>query len=110
MTQQTLATQSATISEVETELPRLIEAVARGDTRILIQRGAAPVAALIGTGDLERLRRMDEEDREAWDILEAMRAPFRDVPPEEIEREVAQAIAEIRAERLAQREASWKVG
>jgi hypothetical protein len=35
-----------------------------------------------------------------------MRAPFADVPPEELEREVAKAIAEVRAEMAAEREKS----
>ncbi len=110
MTQETSAVESVTISDAATRFPHLIDAVADGESRILIERDGTPVAALVGAVDLERLRRMDDEDRDAWEVLEAMRAPFRDVPPEEIEREAAKAIAEIRAERRAEREAARKVG
>jgi hypothetical protein len=55
------------------------------------------------TTDLQ-LERMDEQDRHAQAVLDAMRAPFRDLSPEELERETEKAIAEVRAERRAKRE------
>lgn len=93
-------------SDLAKRLPDLVEAVARGEARILIEERGAPVAALVSAADLDRLIRMDEQDREAWTVLEAMRAPFRDIPPEEIEREAAKSVAEARAEMRAEREAA----
>jgi prevent-host-death family protein len=101
-------TQPMKISDVKTQLSRLVSEVNRQETRILIEKSGTPLAALISMEDLERLARLDEEDREAWDILEAMRAPFRGVPYEEIERETTKAIAEVRAEMRAEREAAAK--
>lgn len=106
MTQQARETRTVTIPEAKAQLSPLLEEVSRGETRILILEAGVPVAALVGSEDLKRLERMDAEDREAWTILEAMRAPFRDVPPEEIERKIERARAEIRAERRAEREAA----
>lgn len=63
-----------------------------------------PVAVLVSTEDLRRLDRLDEQDKQAWDVFAAMRAPFRDVPLEEIERETERALAEVRAQMRAERE------
>ena len=41
---------------------------------------------------------MDVERQERLRILARMREPFKDVPHEEVEREVARAIAEVRRE------------
>lgn len=51
---------------------------------------------------------VDEDLAERRRILEAMRAPFRGVPHEEIEREAAQAVAEVRAEMELERPAAIK--
>jgi antitoxin (DNA-binding transcriptional repressor) of toxin-antitoxin stability system len=91
--------QTIDVSDARTALPRLIREIVDHETRILIEEEDAPVAALIS---------MDEQDREAWAILEAMRAPFRGVPAEEIEREAAKANAEARAIRRAARETQAK--
>jgi hypothetical protein len=100
--------QTIDVSDARTALPRLIREIVDHETRILIEEEDAPVAALISIDDLDRLARLDEQDREAWAILEAMRAPFRGVPAEEIEREAAKANAEARAIRRAARETQAK--
>jgi hypothetical protein len=41
--------------------------------------------AVVSADDLERLRRLDEDLAERQRVLNAMRVPFRDVSPEEIE-------------------------
>ncbi len=99
-------TRAVKISEVKSALSTFINEVNRGETRVLIEKSGIPVAALVSMRDLERLARLDEQDREAWAVLEAMRAPFRDIPHEEIERETAKAVAEVRAEMRAEREAA----
>jgi hypothetical protein len=55
------------------------------------------------TADLERWARLDRERDERFAVLDRMRAAIADVPPEEIEREVAKAVAEVRAEMAAER-------
>jgi prevent-host-death family protein len=97
-------TEAMAISDVKAKLSSLVNKVYRGETRVLIEKSGIPVAALVSVEDLQQLARMDEEDREAWAVLEAMRAPFRDVPLDEIEREAAKAIAEVGAELCVKRE------
>jgi hypothetical protein len=108
MSQRELTMQTMTISAVNRARFRLVEAVSRGETRVIIERSGSLVAALVSLEDLERLVALDAEDREAWEILQTTRAPFRGIPHEEIEREIAKAVAEIRAERRAEREAAAK--
>ena len=108
MPKQALKTHTLTISDVRRRLSSIVEEVSRKETRIVVEKRGIPIAAIVSADDLERLTRIEEEDRRAWAILEAMRAPFRDVSPEEIDREAANAIAEVRAERRAEREREHK--
>jgi hypothetical protein len=48
---------------------------------------------------------MDEERESRFAVIDRMREAFADVPTEEIEQEVAKAVAEVRAEMAAEREA-----
>ena len=108
MSAENLQTRQMPITEVKRTLSRLADEVHEGNTRVLIEKGGVPTAALVSLGDLERLVQLDDERAERWRLLESMREPFRGVPPEEIEREAAKAIAEVRAARRAAREASVK--
>ncbi len=54
----------------------------------------------------ERLKRLDADRRERFSILDRMRDAFKDVPAEEIEREVNRAYAEVKRENLARRAAN----
>ena len=91
-------TQTMKISEVKSQLSGLVNRVYRNETRIVVEKSGIPVAALVSTADLNQLDRLDQERAERMSVLEAMRAPFRGVPPEEIERETDRILARIRAE------------
>ncbi len=108
MSEPTPPTRILKISDVKANLSSLVNEVYRRETRVLIEKSGIPVAALVSTGDLERLARLDVQRAERQQVLEAMREPFRDVSAEEIEREAAKAIAEVRAERRAAREVAAK--
>lgn len=97
------ATQTLKISDVKNRLSSLVNEVYRKESRVLVEKAGIPVVAIVSADDLRRLTQMDERDRRAWEVLEAMRAPFRGVSPEEIEREADKAVAQARAERRAER-------
>jgi len=65
-----------------------------------------PRVTVVSMEDYRRLQAMDEQDREAWSIVEAMRAPCRDVSPEELERAALRSVAEATARRRAERDAA----
>ncbi len=96
--------QSLPIAEVNEQLTSLIDQVSRTQIRVVVERDGTPVAAIVSPADLRRLDRLDRERAERTAAIEAMRAPFRDVPPGEIERETDRILARIRAEWQAERE------
>lgn len=99
------STQTVAISDMEDTIVHLVDEVARGETRVLVEKGGLPVAALVSSDDLKRLARLDEQRAERKRVVAAMREPFRGVSPVEIERETAKAAAEVREEMRAERKA-----
>jgi len=91
-------TETKDAEETREHLGEVLDQVARGHHRTIVARDGKAVAAIIPISDFRRLERDDERIEEWFKTLEAIREPFKDVPPEEIEEEVARALAEVRAE------------
>lgn len=91
-------TQTMNATAVRQAWSKLLNQVFRRETRVIVEKSGIPVAAIISAEDLERLNRLEEERRRDLAILDESQAAFQDVPPEEVEREIAQAIAQVRAE------------
>jgi antitoxin (DNA-binding transcriptional repressor) of toxin-antitoxin stability system len=89
---QTVATTQAPV-----EWSELLARVSRGETRVLVEQGGTALAALVSPVDLERLTRLDAERDARFAAIEAIWARNVDRDPEETERDVAEAIAELRA-------------
>lgn len=96
-------TETMKISDVKQQLNSLVNRVYRQETRVLVEKSGIPVAAIVSADDLRRLERLDEERAERFKVIDEMRAAFRDIPAEEIEQEAARSLAEVRAERAAER-------
>ena len=92
----TLATE---VVEASGPVADLADRVADGRTRLILERDGKAVAAVVSTKDLERLRQLDERRAELRQSLAVLAEPFKDLPPEEIQREVDRAISESRARR-----------
>ncbi len=97
-------TQTINVTDAREHWSEVVGAVFRRQKRVVLERSGIPVAALISTADLDRLRRYDAERAADFAVIDRMRAAFRDVPDEELEREITKAIAEARAELRAERE------
>ncbi len=97
-------TETMKISDVRGQLNKLVNRVYRKEARVIVEKSGIPVAGIVPPEDLERLARLDEEDQDLWSIVDEIREAFKDVPPEEIEREAERALAEVRAEMRAERE------
>jgi hypothetical protein len=106
MREQSPMTQTMKISEVQNTLSRLVAEISSNNVRVLIEESGTLVAALVSAEDLRTLSRLDEKQARRRRVVEAMREPFRDVSPEEIELETEKAVAEVRAEMRAEREAA----
>lgn len=87
--------------EATGQVGELADRVAGGATRLVLERAGQPVAAVVSMRDLARLRVDDERLAERRRVLDEFAEPFKDIPPDEIQREVDLAIAAVRARRRA---------
>lgn len=96
-------TQTVKASEARAQWSRLINKVARRQSRFIVEKSGIPVAAIVSADDLARLNHLEQERRRDFAIIDESRTAFRDVPDEELEREVSKALAEVRAEHRQRR-------
>lgn len=101
-------TQIMKASDVRQQWSKLLNQVFRKESRVLVEKSGIPVAAIVSAEDLKRLQQLEAQREEDFKALDATREAFKDVPDEELEREVTKAIAEVRAEsrKQSQRPAS----
>ncbi len=103
MGDRTPGTETIPIADISERLPGVIDEISTGHKRIVIEKAGVPVATIISMNDLHMLRHVDNEIERRWQLIKMMREPFKDVPPEELERETAKAVGEVRAEMKAER-------
>lgn len=94
-------TQTLNASDVRSNWSQLLNKVFRGETDVLVEKSGIPVAALVSAQDYQKLQEIKKQRAERFKVLDSMREAFKDVPTEEIDREVKKAIAEVRAENRA---------
>lgn len=92
-------TETLTASEVRQKWSDIVNKVARRQSRVLVEKSGVPVAAVVSADDLARLQALDAERERAFAALDRIGAAFQDVPADELDREVAEALAQVRAER-----------
>ncbi len=90
--------QTLKASRARQQWGKLLDQVFHGETRIVVERNGIPVAAIISAEDLERLNRLESERERDFAILDEFGEAFKDVPDDELEQEVAKAIAQARQE------------
>ncbi|MGI8970291.1 MAG: type II toxin-antitoxin system Phd/YefM family antitoxin [Dehalococcoidia bacterium] len=96
-------TQTMKVSEARDQFSRLLNQVYRQEKRVLVEKSGIPVAAIVSAADLTRLQQLEGRRNTDFAALDAFGKAFRDVPDDELEREVASAVAEARAELRAER-------
>jgi hypothetical protein len=72
---------------------------------VLFEKSGIPVAAVVTVDDLKRLQGLDASREEDFKALDATRAAFKDIPDQELEREVNRAVSEARKELYGKRSA-----
>lgn len=90
-------------AEARQNFSQVIGGVRTTKEPVIIEKGGVPVAAVVPLGVLEREERWAEERSDRLALLERLRRSFRDVSTEEIERQAATALADIRSERAGAR-------
>lgn len=92
-----IPTESLKFTEARAGLSALLDRVFQRKTRVRLYKGSTPVAAIVSIADLERLEKDDREREQAFLDIGKIGEGFRDVTPEEFERQLELAKAEIRA-------------
>lgn len=89
-------TQTMKASEAREQFSRLLSKVFRRETRVLVEKSGIPVAAIISPDDLNRLNLIEEERAERFRALDESWKAFEGAPVEDVEVEVAKAVASAR--------------
>ena len=90
-------TQVMKASDVRMQWSQLLNKVFSGKTRVVVEKSGIPVAAVISAEDLKRFTELEAQRNERFKALDKIREAFADVPSEEIEREINNALTEIRS-------------
>lgn len=98
MVDQPILTQSIPASEARQKFGELIKQVYNRQYRVIVEKGGIPVIAMVALPDLERWTRLDREREERFRVLDEIQARNQEKSPEEVERDVAEEIAALRAE------------
>ncbi len=92
-------------SEVRERFSDVVNRVARGEGRVIVEKHGAPAVGVVSMEDIRRLRQSDDVVRQRTDLLQRFRAPFTDVPDDDLEAEIVKALAEVREDRRGEHEA-----
>lgn len=88
------------LTETKQQFSKIVNQVSRGETRILVEKSGAPVAAIISQQDMQEFRRFKAKDRERREQLHRALADFShqfdDVSDEELERVLEESRREYR--------------
>lgn len=95
-------TETVKASDARSHWSSVLDRVRRGEVRIVVERSGAPVAVLISPADLSRLLRVEAEWDAPFQALDETRSAFADVPPGELDNEVAAAVREAREQLRAE--------
>lgn len=91
-------------SDVRQHFGEVVNRVARGEGRVIVEKHGAPAVGIVSMDDVRRLRNRDAEMEARRKLVESIRSKFDDVPVEELERETDRIFdeMEMRAERRGQ--------
>lgn len=90
-------------SDVRQHFGDVVNRVARGEGRVIVEKHGAPTVGLVSMEDIRRLRNRDAEMEERRAFVKSFREPFKDIPDEELEAEIEKALAEVKEDRKRER-------
>jgi prevent-host-death family protein len=90
-------------SEVRQNFGEVVNRVARGEGRVIVEKHGAPAVGLVSMEDVRRLRTRDGEIEARKRFVDEFREPFKDTPDDELEAEIEKALAEVREDRRQER-------
>jgi prevent-host-death family protein len=84
------------VSETKQNFSKLVNEVAGGEVRVVVEKNGLPVAAIISTNDYERFKMMEADRARRIEAIKRMSDSLAHIPLETLEAEVEKAIAESR--------------
>ena len=102
------ATETIKAADIPAQWSMLLDQVSKHDVHVLVEKGGVPVAAIISAKELRRLERIAAAWDEPFKALDRTGEAFKNESPEDIEREVAKAVEEARAELRAEAQSAKK--
>jgi prevent-host-death family protein len=90
-------------SEVREHFSEVVNRVARGEGRVIVEKHGTPAMGMVSMDDIRRLRNRDAEIAARRRLVEQFREPFADIPDEELETEIEKALAEVKEDRKRER-------
>lgn len=103
-------TETISVSEARKNFSDVVTRPLRGEGRVIVEKSGTPVGAIVSIEDVRRLEAQDEEWVEIEEVFRRTQSGFRGIPPEELEREIERAIAEVEADYRAARRANSNPG
>lgn len=85
------------VAQAGASLAEIVKNVARGEVRVILKDGDQPMAVVVSASDFERLTRIEDARALDLSVLEASQAAFEDLSEDELEAQIAKAIADVRA-------------
>ncbi len=83
-------------SDVRQHFGEVVNRVARGEGRVIVEKHGAPAVGLVSMEDVRRLRNQDDLLDRRSALVDRVRAHFDDAPDAELEREIENAFDEMR--------------
>jgi prevent-host-death family protein len=93
--------QTMKLSEVRQQFSPLVNAVFRGETRVIVEKNGLAVAALVPISDLKHMDELEAERKRDFAVVDELREMFRGLSEEEFEREMAKTLSLARKRRRA---------
>jgi hypothetical protein len=106
MSEESAVKDTIEVTDAGSRLDAVVAHVQQSGNRVRVEKGGTLVAAVVSSEDLRRLDQLDADRAERFKIIDEMRAAFKNVPFEELEREAERALAQVRNEMRREREQS----
>ena len=89
------------LSDTKQQLSKLVNQVAQGQSRVVVEKSGLAVAAIISTAEYQRFLQLEADRARRFAALSHISAALADIPVDELEAEVQRTIEDTRARRRA---------
>lgn len=87
------------LSDTKQQLSHVVNSVALGESRVVVEKSGLPVVAIISAEEYRRFLELDAERTSRFEAMGRISDAFADVPLPDLEREVDRAVEAVRERR-----------